>query len=408
MLTPVLVLPKSFFNGNGIFNTLVVLMLLLASKSMLAVENNKFQPILVQSVINEQGDVKGLDNVRNLALMVNSSKLAAVSADDNALSILDFTPNSLLTFNQVVYSKDVQNQLEGAVGLVTANQGRDLFVTSFYSGSLTHFSKNDEGEYELNQIFSDGVDKTRIFVGGERINRNEDKLGLLGVYDVTSIEMKGLLFSVSYSSGTVVSWSADDNGKYSRMQEVNSSQYAHLAGVQAIASDNQSQLAAVSAQTNTVILFEVDHNNQLKHGQVIDMADIGNNERPVTSQFLSPNLLLVANKSAVLMFRKAQGGRFKFIKNLTNQQSRDIGNVNRMTLSPNGKMLALSSETQNVLYFFTRNDTGYWNYHADLKVQLNNGEDVIGTSSVAFMKDGHFLFTSHSEEDAINVYELRK
>ena len=386
--------------------TVFYLILLILSITQSVTAKEKIWPRIVQVLENNQSGIKGLDNVRALAVSNEQAVLAAVSADDNALSLFKIGRNFELKPEQVIFSKDVNNMLEGAVSLVMPDNAEDIFVSSFYSGSLARFSKSSDGQYQLTQVFTDHIDAKRIFVDGEKIHKKEDVLGLLGPYDVTSSGVNGRLFTVSFVSGAVSSWNRRENGTYQLGQSIEKSRLPQLRGVQAVASDHQSQLVAVSSETDSVLIFEYSA-TALVFKRMLSALNQVQIVQPTNAFFLNSSLLLVSTKSRVLLFEKSKRGEFNFVKDLQNDKKQNLSGITHFAISPDGKTLVLTSESEHGLHFFINPYIDEWQYASSFYPKSEHGQDIIGTSAAVFSDDGVYLAAAHPALDRIIVYQLR-
>lgn len=356
---------------------------------------------LVTTLYDNKGKLDGLDNVRKMIAYDNG--LYSVSADDNSFTSFKLADNFSAQLTQVIKSKEQSLPLEGAVGITASADHKQMFIVSFYSGSIVHLVRNTNDIFEVKKIFSDFLDPHIVFDESKSIELKDDKLSLLGPYDVLFNDNLKMLVVASYMSNSIVVYRLTNETKLQPYQIFKGVSFPNLSRPTAITM-LENKIAVIATGSNCVLLFETRAETSApintwctdKNKFINDASEILFDSKRKT--------LLIANKHNLLEVSSPFSAQ-PVITELKDENDKSIPFISSLTLSSTGNNLIALSEQSNKVYILKR-VIDSWKSHYELTPKLADGDQAKSPTDAVFLKNESHLAISFGESDAINIYRL--
>jgi DNA-binding beta-propeller fold protein YncE len=324
------------------------------------VDNLEFIQILKDDV----NGIDGLGNPRSIIVLSDNSKVFVSSGDDNAFAVFNLDNNFNLTFSQVFKNASENiNGLEGASGLIYLDHGNKAVVTGFYDGALTIFSSKNNG-YSFKKTISDGLSYERVFDSEVPVGK-QDRLGLLGAWDIVN---------------TV----------------------------------NEKQLLVASYMSNAISIFDITQDEEVIFNRTVKGAkpfedDLGKPISLALSPLNDELYVLGFEKHQLTIFDRSKTGGLLVKQVLKNGVDgvKQFGNPQKIVVSPNGKFLYVACAGSNSIVIFQKLDTGQYTFLQAVNNSDIGGSGLEGASSLAISSDGSIVYAAGESGIGLNLFKAR-
>jgi len=385
----------------------------LKTEALKRVDSNKIELKRVSFIQNSSNEINGLDNPRTAVLAPDGKQVFVASADDDALAIFDVDENFTLTLSQIFRNDEVVSGFVGATRVILSDDGMVAYVVSFYDSALVILEQNAHGTFEYKRTISD-TEKWFSKTGAPiAVAEEQDKLALLGAYDITKTADNKQLLVASSASNALSIFNIGNTGEITFKQAIRdtqNSEYALSGAVSVITSPNSEQIFLASYAEDAITIFnrsaqgEITFSQTLKN-KTMGIKDMVNPHRLVMStdgQFL---YVACGGGNSVVVFVKNSMGKFNLLQSISNNEKGISGLAGGVgiTLSPDQKNLFIAAEEDNAVVVFDRSNNGLLKLNSILQ-----DKSIEGASSVNVSADGKHLFvTSGNESNAISVYQIK-
>jgi len=386
--------------------------LLLTTDICLAGEYGNLNIRLHQILKDNVDGIDGLDNARQVVLSEDEKSAYVVSADDNSVAVFNIAPSFQLSLRQVLRSDETKLKLEGAVSVVTDKKTNQVYVLSFYDGALTRFSLDAGGKLKFEQEISDDLSPQRVFKDTRPISLLEDTYGLLGGYHMTLNEKSAKLLVAATISDSLSIFNIERDGRLVFQHAIRGRDYPAIKGVVSVAVTGGSDRLSVASMAGNAITF-IDKNTKGKYslGETITNGMDGIQELKAPAHLVSSTdgqFLFIANmeSSGVIVLKKNQHNRYRHFQTINKDDDNGTVGVGHVSISADGKMMAISSELAHTIKLYGADRHGKWHLNGEISSKTVVGIKIEAPTSTAFTENSKFVLVTFDEGDALHVYKL--
>lgn len=381
-----------------------LLLSLVATSKSFAANTLQIQQVLKDGI----NAVDGLDNPRQVKANLNSNRVFVTSGDDNSLLVLEYD-GTLKPLQLFKNSEDKSKRLEGASGVITFNNGKNVAVASFYDSALSLFGEGQKSSFNFNQTFSDNLSFERIFKSKEPLT-NEDNYGLFGAWDLAITADEKQIYVASFKSNAVSQFSVDEKNKVAFGYKYTPTDSLSLGGPTSLVISNiRNEIITAGYENNTLSVLSIGENGTLSPKQKI-INGVDGVEGLVNPQkvLLSPNekYLYVAcsGSNAILVF-ESKNNRYSFVQSITHSDTNAKGlkGVASMALTKDGSQLFAAGEMDDGLLLFDVLSNGKLTFNGVFQSHKNRIE---GVTSIAIMNDDKNLLLTLGKKDALYLLSI--
>ena len=354
-----------------------------------AIESSNIRLIVKDSAVN----IDGLDNPRDLALSEDKKWLFVASADDNALSVFKVRPDSSLAHYQTVKSSD-KIKLEGALSVVS-DKSNNVYVLSYYHGALLHFTFTEENGLSLENTLSDDLDINLVFKHANDIKPTQDKLGLLGGYELHINEFTKQLFVASTISHGISIFNINKSGEPSFNQKITTETNKGLEGAVSVTTSKDGYFMAVaSMQGKSVSIYAKQNDNKYTLIQLINQ----HLEMPISVAFSNhAKYLAIVDAMGQTVHVHAQSDNQSFQNTIS--YTHNVHGLNKVIFNNDGHTFWTFSEKSNQIDGFEIVNRALKHIHT-VKV------DTLLSPTALVMLDAKNILTAWSKSDALAITKL--
>ncbi|MCF6439500.1 beta-propeller fold lactonase family protein [Pseudoalteromonas luteoviolacea] len=341
------------------YRILAPLLIISLTSQANALPQNKKQSELetIQILRHSENLNQEIANPRDITLTNNRTLLIA-SGDSNSLSVFGENRDNQFSYLQSFSSSKYPTlALEGASDVTYIEQNDVAIVSSFYSGSLTSFKRNQNGLFEHVQTLGNDINIKQAFSDYEKV-KHKDTLSLLGAWSTHFSHQSNTLYVASYLS-------------------------------------------------NAVSIFDIEHTGALSpHGQLLPKTNWG---RPTSiSQPSDENWLYINgfedNKVSIL--KKDADGKYALIQTLTHgsENIETMQNPQQILISPDNQFLFVAASKSNNINVFKKSNSDTFLHHQTLSSPTPTS--LSGACCIAFSSKQNMLFAAGESGEGILVYGL--
>jgi len=341
--------------------------------------------------------VDGLNNPRDIALSKDKKWVFVASADDNSLSVFKVDPDFSLSHRQTIKSSD-KIKLEGALSVVSDDNGQNIYVLSYYHSALLHFRFSEKTGLALQHTLSDNLPFEQVFKQPDTIKPHQDTFGILGGYELAINHNTNQLFIAATVSHDVSVFNLNQDGKPTLSQRIHANKDAALSGAVSVTTDKTGQFLAVAGMNGKAVSMytrnkagKFHYNQTLKHP--FDM--------PISVSFAGNGHYLVvvdAINSDIVLAKKNHEQTFEVVKVLSKAEH-GIEGLNKVTLSKSERSILTFSEQSHRIDEFQINE-------AALKHSRSLRPTELHSATALEFLDSTYAVSTWSKSDAVAVFKL--
>ena len=342
-------------------------------------------------------DVDGLNNPRDIALSKDKKWVFVASADDNSLSVFKVNSDLSLSHQQTIKSSD-EVKLEGALSVVSDDNGQNIYVLSYYHSALLHFRFSEKTGLKLQHTLSDNLPFVQVFKQPETIKPKQDTVGLLGGYELAINHNTNQLFIAATVSHSVSVFNLNQDGKPILSQRIHTNKDAALSGAVSVTTDNTGQFLAVAGMSGKAVsVYKRNKAGKFHFYQTLKHSF----DMPISVIFAGNGHYLVAVdaiNSDIVLARQNREQAFEVVKALSKDEH-GIEGINKVTLSKSERAILTFSEQSHRIDEFLING-------ASLKHSRSlTPSGLQSATALEFINSTHAVST-WAKSDAIAVFKF--
>ena len=368
---------------------------------------------LIQVVRDNENGVDGLDNPRAVKISPDGKTLLVASGDDNALAVFKVYPNFSVSYqysfrnddpeisglegaSQVVFAAEsvyVASFYNGALAVFTKKEEAYQFSMSISDGL------SPELVFKSKQPLQE-LDKLGLLGAWDLVSADDGKTLYVSAYKSNLISR----FEVTLQGKTTL------RNKYYGSEKLERGLGGPVSII--ISPDNRSMIVA-GFDNNRLTIFSISSEGELSIEQVIDKeADnvkVLINPQKLT---MSPDgqFLYVAcsGSSSLLVFQKQTNHRFKLLQSIKNKDLLEVSiqGAGSLAVSPDGILVFIAGEAGSGLAILQRQEDGHLKQIQMSLTPSANPEVLSGISSLNVAGNGKYLLATSAKNDALLVFSL--
>ncbi len=297
------------------------------------------------------------------------------------------------------------NNLDGAYGVTVSPDNKQVYVTSYYAGSVTHFDRNlANGQLTLANTVA-----TNEVKGARKV--------------VVSPDGKQVYVTAS-SANSFVIYDRDKNSGQLSLKDAytNNAIVKGLTGAHGVAvSPDGKNIYVASVDEDALVTFYRDNDDFVGYGDAITSIPDLNGAHGVTVSPDGKNVYVTSytnNISGTLSTysRKATDGSLTHVQTWREGQlitlfpqprfMDGLAGAHAVTVSGDGNYVYVAGLHDNSLVVFKRNLlTGALGYLKTYKDGVGNLDGLGGTTGVVISPDGNHLFTTALNDQALGIFD---